>query len=77
MTEPFEVRRAGTLTPFEVQVRRVETHAAFLLRQLQRLEDLVYAGERMTADQLQNVDEALDDVRGVGLRILALHGSPR
>jgi hypothetical protein len=74
--DPVEIRRIGPLSPLELQVRRVETRAAFLRHELHKLEDLVDAGARMTSDQGAVIVELLEDVARVAGRIARAHPDP-
>jgi hypothetical protein len=66
--------RAGPLSPLELQLRRVDTRAAFLAHELRKLGELVDEGARMSSDQGQAFLRQLEGVHEAHLRILVVHG---
>lgn len=60
--------------PLEVQRRRVETRCAFLALELQKLETLVTAGDRLERDEIDALEDGLNIVNAVAVRVLKVHG---
>ena len=69
--DPVEIRRVGPLTPLQLQIRRIETRAAFLTLELEKLAEILETGEarRLTEHQAETLLRALQPIGDATQRI--------